>query len=93
MYYAYVIRSVEYDFQYKGHCEDLEVRLKQHNYGMTKSIRKYAPFELVYAEPFHTLEEAIYRERYFKTAAGRRFLKTVIEARPRSSMPARPNIG
>jgi putative endonuclease len=77
-FYAYVIRSVNFQFLYKGHCENLAERLKQHNYGMTKSIKQYAPFELAYCEEFSTREEAIKREKYFKTAAGRRFLKSKI---------------
>jgi putative endonuclease len=75
LFYAYVIRSINFSFLYKGHCEDLEKRLKQHNAGKTVSIRKYIPFELVYFEAFQTREEAIRRERYFKSSAGRRFIK------------------
>ncbi len=79
MFYAYVVRSIVTDQLYKGHCEDLEVRLKQHNSGMTKSIRMHAPVELAYFEEFATREEAIRREKYFKTAAGRRFLKSALD--------------
>ena len=79
MFYAYVVRSLNLPFFYKGHCEDLLERLKQHNSGMTKSIKKYAPFEVVYFEEFQTREEAICREKYFKTAAGRRFLKSKLK--------------
>jgi putative endonuclease len=43
---------------------------------MTESIRFYIPFAMVYFETFETREEAIMREKYFKTAAGRRFLKS-----------------
>jgi putative endonuclease len=75
MYYAYVLKSVNHDYYYKGHCEDLEKRLTQHNYGMTESIKPYIPFVLFYKESFATRAEAIVREKYFKTAAGRRFLK------------------
>jgi len=78
MYYAYVIRSIRHDFYYKGHCENLEERLKQHNKGMTESIRPYTPFEVAYFEEFATREDAIKREKYFKSSAGRRFLKKVI---------------
>ena len=78
MFYVYVIKSVDHDFLYKGHCEDLEERILQHNSGMTQSIRPYVPFILVYKEVFETREEAIKREKYFKTAAGRRFLKKVL---------------
>ena len=75
MYYVYVLKSFEHEYFYKGHCEDLEKRLLQHNSGMTKSIRPYLPFKIVYTEPFTTELEAIEREKYFKSAAGRRFLK------------------
>ena len=75
MFYAYVIKSTRFDYYYKGHCEDLELRLRQHNSGMTVSIKNYRPFELVYFESLPTRTEAIRRERYFKSAAGRRFLK------------------
>ena len=75
MYCAYVLKSVEHDYFYKGHCENLELRLKQHNSGMTHSIRPYIPFRVVYFEQFETAEEAIAREKYFKTAPGRRYLK------------------
>jgi putative endonuclease len=75
MFFTYVLKSINHDFYYKGHCENLDERLTQHNSGMTKSIRPYIPFILVYKEEFTTREEAINREKYFKTAAGRRFLK------------------
>ncbi len=77
---------MNFDYFYKGHCQNLEVRLKEHNSGMTESIRKYIPFEISYYEQFKTREEAIKREKYFKTAAGRRFLKQKLSC---SSMPAR----
>ena len=78
MYHAYVIKSIEHNYYYKGHCKDLDNRLLQHNSGMTESLRPYIPFKLVYSESFETEKEAINREKYFKTAAGRRFLKKMI---------------
>jgi putative endonuclease len=78
MFYAYVLKSLTHDFFYKGHCENPEERLAQHNAGMTKSIQPYIPFELIYKEAFATREDAITREKYFKTSAGRRFLKKMI---------------
>ena len=79
MFYTYVLKSINCNYFYKGHCEDLEIRLNQHNSGMTASIKPYAPFKIVYFEEFATREEAIKRERYFKSAAGRKFLKKKIE--------------
>jgi putative endonuclease len=75
MFYAYVIKSVDQDYYYKGHCQNLELRLKQHNSGMTQSLRPYLPVQLLYFEEFPTEKEAVDREKYFKTAAGRRYLK------------------
>jgi putative endonuclease len=78
MFYTYVLQSLNHDFVYKGHCEDPEKRLLQHNSGMTESLRPYIPLKIIYQEEFKTREEAIAREKYFKTSAGRRFLKKII---------------
>ena len=75
MFYAYIIVSSKDGSFYKGHTENLEERLEQHNSGKTKSIKHLTPFEMAYYETFSTREEAIKREKYFKTAAGRRFIK------------------
>jgi putative endonuclease len=42
---------------------------------MTRSIAPYMPFEIAYFEEFQSENEAICRERYFKSSAGRRYLK------------------
>ena len=74
MYYAYVLQSDKFNRSYKGCCSDLEIRLKAHNTGKTKSTKPFRPWRLVYWEEFETFAEARERERYFKTAAGRRFI-------------------
>ncbi len=75
MYYVYVIKSEVKDFCYKGFCKNLSKRLKEHNSGMTKSNRAYIPFKLAYYEEYSTQEEAFKKEKYGKSAAGRRYLK------------------
>jgi len=46
---------------------------------MAKLLTKIANlWKIIYFESFETLEDAIKREKYFKTAAGRRFLKKVL---------------
>ena len=74
-YYAYVLFSKNFGRYYKGHCADLKARLKEHNMGKTKTTKPFRPWEIVYFEEFTTLSEAVEREKYFKTAAGRRYLK------------------
>jgi putative endonuclease len=78
MYFAYILKSIDHDYLYKGHCQDLEKRLKEHNSGMTTSIKPYIPFKLVYFEKFESRELAIKREKYFKSAAGRKFIKNLL---------------
>ncbi len=75
-YFAYILKSNHLRAYYKGHCEDLEKRITEHNTGKTKSTKHGIPWQIVNFEEFDTRHEAILRERYFKTAAGRRFLKT-----------------
>ncbi|WP_421805920.1 GIY-YIG nuclease family protein [Flagellimonas sp.] len=76
MYYAYVLKSLVDGRLYKGHCENLEKRLKEHNAGKTKSTKGYTPWKLVYFETFTSKQDAIERERYFKTGKGRDYLKS-----------------
>jgi len=79
MYFAYVLGSLGKKFVYKGHCEDLQKRLKQHNAGMTRSTRPFIPLEIIYVEEFETREEAREREKFFKSAGGRKVLKEKLE--------------
>lgn len=74
MYYAYVIQSEVDGSLYKGHREDLKQRLQQHNNGKTKSIKHKTPYKLIYSEEFSERIDAIKKEKYFKTAAGRRYI-------------------
>ena len=75
MYYVYVLKSLKDGSLYKGHCQDLQKRLAEHNSGSTHSIKGKTPFEIIYFETFDERVEAIKREKYFKSAAGRRYLK------------------
>ena len=81
MFYVYVIRSEKDGSYYKGHCSDLPKRIKEHNSGYTKSIKNKIPFKLIYSEEFNLREEAVKREKYLKSAAGRRFLKQKLGSR------------
>ncbi|MEL1242167.1 GIY-YIG nuclease family protein [Flavobacterium flavipallidum] len=74
-YVVYVLESEIDGRFYKGHTVDIEKRVKEHNAGKTKSTKGYRPWKLVYFEIFETREEAVLREKYFKTGIGRAFLK------------------
>jgi|SRR5690606_3095970 len=71
MFYTYVLRSKVDSRLYKGHTSDLENRLKEHNSGKTKSTKGYVPWKLVYFETFDTKEEAMNRDKFFKSGIGK----------------------
>ncbi len=66
MFYTYVLKTLEDNHRYIGHCENLFSRLKDHNSGKVKSIKSFRPWKRVYYDQFNTREEAITRERYLK---------------------------
>jgi putative endonuclease len=75
MYFTYALRSFQKPYIYVGISDDLNRRLNQHNKGYTKSTKPYRPFFLFYYESFENRMQARSKEKYFKTASGKRFLK------------------
>jgi putative endonuclease len=78
-YYVYVLKSDFKDFYYKGMTNNLERRLKEHNSGQCKSTKIFRPFKIVYKEVCENRILARKREKYLKSAAGRKFLKKILE--------------
>jgi putative endonuclease len=74
-YYIYILRSKKDGSFYKGFTNDLSRRLHEHNSGKSQFTSSKIPWELIYWEEFNTKAEAIYREKYLKSAAGRRYIK------------------
>lgn len=54
---------------------DIERRLKNHNSASVKSTKAYVPWKIVHSERYELRTEARRREKYFKSAAGRRWRK------------------
>jgi len=81
MFTFYVIQSQRTGKLYKGHSAQLEVRLEQHNRGKTFSTRHGCPWKLVYTEIFSSREEAVAREKYYKTYDGGKALKQLLESK------------
>ncbi|MFA7253718.1 MAG: GIY-YIG nuclease family protein [Patescibacteria group bacterium] len=77
MYYIYVLYSIHYPKRYVGCTGDIQRRLTEHNSGKMSFTKRYMPWKLIHSEGFETLAEARCREKYLKTGAGRRFLKTI----------------
>jgi len=71
MFHVYVLKSAKTGRRYIGSCENLDDRLRRHNAGDSKATRHGAPWTLIYTETFTTRREALEKERYYKTGAGR----------------------
>ena len=79
MYIVYILYSNRFKRKYIGVTSNLNRRLKEHNSGYTKSTKPYIPWAIAYLEEFQTFKEARDREKYLKSAAGRRFIKQNID--------------
>ena len=74
MYYTYVLRS-EIDNQfYTGYTKDLKLRFDQHKKGQVESTKDRLPLRLIYYEACLNQQDALKREKYFKTYNGKRYL-------------------
>ena len=74
MFYTYVLQSeIDGNF-YCGYTQDLKLRFEQHCKGQVESSKGRRPLKLIYYEACLRREDAVKRERYFKTYHGKQFL-------------------
>lgn len=73
--YVYVLRSRVDKQLYVGLTRDLRARLAEHNRGQVSSTKRRAPLELIYWEGCLNESDAAQREKYLKSAWGKRYLK------------------
>jgi len=74
-YYTYVLLSKKDSYFYFGYSGDLKSRIEQHNNGRVESTKYRRPLELIYFEACLSKDDALKREKYFKTYYGRMFIK------------------
>ncbi|HEY5601069.1 MAG TPA: GIY-YIG nuclease family protein [Patescibacteria group bacterium] len=75
MFYTYILFNESSKKTYVGHTDNKKRRLAEHNSAKGLYSRRYMPWKIIYSEEFATLEESVKREKYFKSAAGRRWMK------------------
>ena len=73
--YVYVLRSMKDGNFYTGLTRDLRARLTLHNGGKVPSTKNRVPLELIYWEGCLNEHDAALREKYLKTAWGKRYIK------------------
>ena len=75
MFYVYALRSQMDSGFYIGYTNDLRARLRQHKAGKCCATAHRNPWKLIYYEAYLNQADAMGRERYLKSGAGRGFLK------------------
>ena len=66
-YAVYVLKSEKTGRYYVGCTKDLDLRLQQHNKGMTKSTKGFGPWQVIHVERYENLSEARQRETKIKS--------------------------
>ena len=84
-YFVYILYSPKFVKTYVGQSDNITERLIKHNSGKVKSTKPYIPWVLIHSESFNPRAEAMKRETWFKSSAGRKriseILKNFLEAK------------
>ena len=75
MFYVYLLRSESDAGFYIGYSGNLRKRIQEHKEGFSFATSFRGPWRLIYYEAYLNQEDALGREGYLKSGAGRRFLK------------------
>jgi len=75
MYYTYIIETLNGKHRFIGHCRNLKSQLNQHNSRNVKATRDNRPWRVIYSERFKIKNDAISREKYFKSISGQKWIE------------------
>ncbi|MEI7627461.1 MAG: GIY-YIG nuclease family protein [Bacteroidota bacterium] len=77
-FFVYILYSSKNDKYYIGSCEDITVRLSQHNTGRNKSTHSGMPWVLMYTEKFETRSYAVSRELQIKKMKSKKYIEKLV---------------
>ncbi|MFZ2199575.1 MAG: GIY-YIG nuclease family protein [Microgenomates group bacterium] len=75
MYFVYILKSSNYPKTYVGITDNLARRINQHNNGLHFYTKKYLPWKIIHEEQVENRITARSREKYLKSAAGRKWIR------------------
>ena len=64
---------------YVGYTSNIRRRITDHNSGKVEATKYFRPWKIIYTENADSLAGAKDRERYWKSGAGRRNIKKLME--------------
>jgi predicted GIY-YIG superfamily endonuclease len=85
---VYVIESLFDETWYTGIAKDANKRLHEHNLGKNRFTKGHRPWKIIFTEKHPDWSSARKREKYFKSAAGKKWLEKNLAGGDTSSLPA-----
>ena len=77
-YFSYVIYNQEQHRFFYGFTEDVKRAVIAHNKGLIEFTKDAKNWVLLYEEGFETKKKAIWRSKFYKTVAGQRHLRKIL---------------
>ncbi len=79
MYCIYVLSSSVAKKSYVGFTNNLSRRIKEHNSGKHAYTKRHMPWDIIHTEEYDSIDLATKREKYLKSAVGRKYLKEIFD--------------
>src|SRR5947209_3080563 len=92
MFYVYLLHSISDNGFYIGFSTDLRKRVSEHKRGASFATKSRGPWKLIYYEAYTEREDAEGREKYLKSGAGRRLLRSQLGIICTNSPQARSHV-
>ncbi|MCX6206019.1 MAG: GIY-YIG nuclease family protein [Bacteroidetes bacterium] len=77
-FFVYILHPSKNDKYYIGSCEDITIRLTQHNSGRNKSTHSGMPWVLMHTEQFETRANAVTREMQIKKMKSKKYIEKLV---------------
>lgn len=79
-HYVYILLSLKDNKFYIGSTSNLKERFKQHTNGKAFATKNRLPLKLIFYEAYLNINDALRREKYFKTNSGKRTLRLMLRS-------------
>ena len=80
VWFVYILQSENDSTFYVGMSRNVQERLHEHNAGKSTYPSGHRPWKLIYFEEVGTSLNARKREKYFKSAAGKKYLQKLLDS-------------
>lgn len=76
--FVYILKSKRTGRYYIGSTQNIEIRVQQHNLGLSSSTKPGIPWEIIYNEQCSNRSEAVRKEKLWKSYKSGNALKKLL---------------